>query len=755
MTIELDKIQVKILFVDDEEEILISLKRLTRNLEEEIFFTNDPLEAIDIVYSKNIDIVVSDLRMPTMDGITFLSNIAERCPETIRILLSGNSDADMVMSAINKGRIWGFIEKPWKGSDLLAVLNSAVNTQQLIRIRSNQLYKELEQAKLMADARVNTKNEFLAVMSHEIRTPLKAILGSLDLLADSNLDLKQNTLVHNTLSSGKALLSIVNNVLDYSKLQTGKFSLNIHKFDVLSTIDYLHEIFIENANAKNIALMFCISPAVSKQLMLDEQRLNQLLINLVGNAIKFTDHGGVEIFIDSSENNLYFEIIDTGIGIRNKDITNLFSEFVQVDSSYRRRYEGTGLGLAISKQLVDLMGGELSVSSQVGQGSSFKFTLPHSYFSQPLLAPEKLVKRNITLVNYDAFCEKVLMKQLKLWRCEVNLVKDNRLKQQFYIHEKGENFSQYTTEINAHQMESINSSVDKLFVENYHGLLERIFGKKTIETASRVDKQSFKIGDGEKILVVEDSLPNQLVVKTLLENANYNVDVASNGIEAIERVESNIYALVLMDLSMPKMDGAQACKIIRSKGDSFSTLPIWAMTANVGKRDIQHCLDAGMDDFIEKPINKKVLFNKIKLLLTSSNEKSNTNISVTDADEFETNTCKADIALDIIEQLIKDTGYSVFSTIIELFVKETTQRVSRIEIAYSGGNHLTIKNEAHAIKSSAATVGATALSTIAVKLENGSHPDILHQLAPMVTSLSFIAKCTFEALHLYKEEHCD
>jgi len=679
-----------------------------------------------------------------MDGVTFLSNIAERCPETIRIMLTGNSDAKTVMSAINKGRIWGFIEKPWQGSDLLGALKSAVNTHQLIRIRSNQLYKELEQAKLMADAGINTKNEFLAVMSHEIRTPLNAVLGSLDLLGDTSLDIKQHTLVHNALTSGKALLSVVNNVLDYSKIQTGKLSLDIHKFSLLSTIDYLHEIFVESAKIKNISLIFCISPSVPEQFMLDEQRLNQLLINLIGNAIKFTDNGGVEVFIESNDNELKFKIIDTGIGIKDEDLASLFDEFVQVDSSYQRQYEGTGLGLAISKQLVELMGGKLSVTSKLNEGSTFNFCLPHRYFNQALISPEYLVKRSVTLVNYDDFCEKVLMKQLLLWQCEVNLIKDNRLKPQLYIHK--DDHTQISTE-------SLDTGADLLYVDNYHCLFETMFGKPKATKITNDRAQVLHQGSGENILLVEDSLPNQLVAKTILENANYNVDVASNGLEAIELVENNIYALVLMDLSMPKMDGAQACKVIRDKGGRFSLLPIWAMTANVAKRDIEHCVHAGMGDFIEKPINRKKLLKKVKTLMNAINEKEISNDS--DSIISEAKDLKKNIEPRVVEQLIKDTGYTVFANIVELFVEETTQRVERIICAYGRGDHLTIKNEAHAIKSSSATIGAMMLSELALKLERDGNQGTLFNVELMINSLASIASDAFRALREYRDDCCD
>ena len=200
-------------------------------------------------------------------------------------------------------------------------------------------------------------------------------------------------------------------------------------------------------------------------------------------------------------------------------------------------------------------------------------------------------------------------------------------------------------------------------VENYQNLLDRIFGKNTDHKVSPHKKELIARGNGESILVVEDSLPNQLVAKTLLENFNYKVDIASDGIEAIKQVENNIYALVLMDLSMPRMDGAQACKIIRSKGGRFTLLPIWAMTANIANSDIQHCKDAGMDDFVEKPINRKILLTKINTLMKTTNKNSPlVEITVAPTKEY--------IEPAVVNQLIKDTGSPVFTTILGLFIEE-------------------------------------------------------------------------------------
>ncbi len=740
MAMTIDVRPTKILFVDDDIEILKSLKRLTRNLNETLYFCDDPVEAIDIVNGNNIDIVISDLRMPVMNGITLLSKIAEQCPETIRIMLTGNSDTNMMMSAINNGRIWAFIEKPWQGQQLLATLKQAVQTKKLIYNRNNQLHRELEQAKLTADAGINAKREFLAVMSHEIRTPMNAILGSLELLSDTKLEGQQIPLLRNAQSSGKALLSIVNNILDYSKIEAGKLLLHNNKFLLLSTIDYLQDIFEETATSKNIALLFCVAPSTSAQLFLDEQRLNQVLINLIGNALKFTQDGGVEVFIHNSEDHIFFEVTDTGIGINKNHLTTLFDEFVQVDSSYTRQHEGTGLGLSIAKKLVELMGGELSVSSLLGKGSTFTVRLPHLYKNKPLICPDKLLERTVNLVNYSEFCQATITKQLHLWRCKVNIINHPSYICQLSI--AGANSP--LIKANNPSQQKPSKSGQSL---RYSSLLAKVFDTNSQPLIASKSLPTPQQGNGEPILLVEDSLPNQLVAATLLENANYSVDIASDGVEAIHLAKQKTYRLILMDLSMPKMDGAQACQKIRAAGGALATLPIWAMTANVSRQDIKHCMNAGMNDFIEKPINKKVLLLKIGSLFQDLANLSQQNLA-----EMMSTTV---IEMAIVEQLAKDTGANVCCRIIDLFINETAQRIKRISEALGQGDRVTMQNEAHAIKSSAATLGANTLSHLAQSLERNSNKDKLFELEPIVSSLQHTASQAFGELSVHREKYCD
>jgi len=732
MNTDANNVQVKILFVDDDISILNSLKRLTRNIDAAFFFCDSSIEALSLIAKESIDIIVSDLRMPQMDGITFLSEVASKYPETIRIMLTGNSDSELVLSAINKGRIWSFISKPWDGQQLILTLKQAIQTRHLMRTRVNQLYSELEQAKMLADSGSTEKSNFLAVMSHEIRTPMNAMLGSMELLAETSLDVEQKELIFNALTAGKSLLSLVSNILDFSKIEAGKLKLNVNDFSVLDLVDYLQSLFSERLKTKDIALMTCLTPTLSSRLRLDEQRVKQILINLIGNAIKFTQTGGVELSIYPCGNTVVFEVKDTGIGISDANIGRLFNKFVQVDSSYQRQFEGTGLGLAITKQLVDLMKGEVSVISKEGEGSLFKVTIPHDFFTKPVIPSKKLTKRNVDIFNFTSFCESSFKKQLKLWNCEVNFIRDKELPKKICCHtEKLEqrNFCDYVQKAG-------------LWTEPYTHLMKYVFGNSISNSCFSTAMQHKPLGNGQPILVVEDSLPNQLVIKTMLERAGHHVDIASNGVEAINFVENNSYILVLMDLSMPVMDGAQACRIIRSKGGKMAELPIWAMTANVTKDDISHCFDAGMNEFIEKPINRTLLLSKIEELISSDLS----GITRDEQGSYLQENCAEVIELSIAEQLISDTGEEVFNTVVQLFITETQKRVEQIRLSSETLDFSIIESEAHAIKSSAATIGAIPLGELAKKLEHKCQLQQCREVPSIINALVQLAEQSIKEL---------
>ena len=805
---------VSILFVDDEPAILAAIKRLTRKIPAHFEFVTSPLQALALIAQKSIDIIVSDMRMPEMDGVTFLSEVATNYPETIRIMLTGNADSDLVMSAINKGRIWSFIEKPWDSEQLVLTLQQAIQTRNLMRTRVNHLYRELEQAKLAADSGSQEKSNFLAVMSHEIRTPMNALLGSMELLTSTQLDDQQRQLLSNALTAGESLSTLVNDILDFSKIEAGKLQLSPQVFNTLDLMDDLHSLFIERAKAKNIGLMFCLSPQLSRQLLLDKQRVKQILINLIANAIKFTQHGGVEVSVYGNDSVLHFEVKDTGIGIKNDDIPKLFNKFVQADSSYKRQFEGTGLGLAITKQLTELMGGEVRVGSKEGQGSTFLVAIPHQHFTDPIVASESLTVNKIACVNFAPFYETSIKKQLHLWQCQVDFMRDSSnacqmvnlsnegLANQVLMFREEENRwlappSELMALVLSHR-EEVNQRLDNAMQENSQqesssqesssqensqqesspqesSTQENSQGKKSKTQQANLN------GNGERILVVEDSLPNQLVIRTMLERAGYDIDIADNGAQAVKQVERENYQLVLMDLSMPVMDGAQACRIIRSKSNKFKSLPIWAMTANVTKDDMQHCFAAGMNEFIEKPIDREQLLLKIysffeqvrqqQASLAISSPKNMVRLDkgnfieggtraklVCDTLVYETTSSGNLIEKAVTDQLLKDTGEEVFSKVLHLFVEETRRRIDVIQQAQIEADASQIEKEAHAIKSSAASVGAISLGQQAKQLEHicqgqpsdGGLPDAAIELAQQLTVLAEQVLTAFEQDYLAK-----